>query len=677
MSPQSSFRTVHPARPGSRPLTAEDLWRVPRVGSPVPLPDGGRAVVPVTEYDMEENRGTTRLHLIDLDGRTRPRALTSADASCTDPAISPDGTRLAFIRKDDPDENGQLHILPLDGGESAPVCEMPLGAFDPKWLPDGSGLVVGAMLFKGHLTPEATAAERDRRKDDKVKVHITEDPVFRYWDRWLTTGQVPHLFHVDGASGIARDLMPDSTDWFSWMAPAGSYDIHPGGTELAYSAIRFDAERDRLRSFVHRLIIATGERHVVAPTDGHAASGPRYTPDGASLVFGVTHDPDFYADRTQLTRHDLASGEDTAVATDWELSADSWEFGPDGALWITAQHRARNTLHRMESFETSPQAIVTDGSVGGARALPGGGTVFSRSDQSTPHEVYVTDASGAARRVTHLTDAALEGVALGAVLETTFTGAEGEGVQMFVALPPGESGDQPLPLVQVVHGGPHGISADSFHPRWNTHLFAAPGYVAAMVNFQGSTSFGQDFAKRIQGTWGDRPYRDVMAATDLLIEHGLADAGRMAAAGGSYGGYLVSWIAGQTDRFRCLVNHAGVFDTQSMFASDVIQARDVSIGGNPWGAHEGMDRWNPARHVGNAKTPMLVLHGELDYRVPVTQGLMCYSILRLRRVPARLVYFPDENHWVLKPQNSVVWYREVHAWLAKYLHDVESEKGTA
>jgi dipeptidyl aminopeptidase/acylaminoacyl peptidase len=219
----------------------------------------------------------------------------------------------------------------------------------------------------------------------------------------------------------------------------------------------------------------------------------------------------------------------------------------------------------------------------------------------------------------------------------------------------------------VVHGGPHGISGDLFHPRWNPHLFAAPGYIAAFVNFQGSTSWGQDFAQRIQGAWAERPYEDVMRATDALIASGLVDETRMAAAGGSYGGYLVTWIAGHTDRFRCIVNHAGVADLTGQYASDVTQGRGKSAGGEAWAGLENQDRWSPIRFAKGFTTPMLVMHGERDYRVPVGQGLQCYGVLKAKGVPARLVYFPDENHWVLKPQNSLLWYREVHAWLARWL----------
>ena len=663
---------VYPARRGTRAFTAEDLWRIPRVGAPVPSPDGRVAAVTVTTFDLQKNEGRTRIWLVPAAGG-EPRALTSPEHSSNEPAFSPDGRRLAFVRKD-ADGRQQLHVMSLDGGEPERVTDMPLGVFDPTWLPDGRRIVVAGNLIRGHLTPEATKAELERREKDPVKAHVTEERFYRYWDTWLTTGEVPHLFVLDLETRELRDLMPESTLWFDPMDPSGQYDVSPDGGWVAYAATAFETDRSLVRSCVC-VVPVDGSEGPRCLTTGHPADDerPRWSPDGAAVVYGMKQDPFFYADRMRLVRWDLATGEHAPFLDAWELSPVAWEFAPDGALLVEAERDARHGLWRYEGTG-APREIVRGGTVSGARPAADGAVWFAMNTLSEPTEAYRLAAGAAgAERLTHFTDAALDGVAFGEVREIRFPGAAGETVQMFIVMPPSvpppvaPTAVTPPPLVHVIHGGPHGISGDNFHPRWNAHLFAAPGYVAAMVNFQGSTSWGQDFAQRIQGAWGERPYQDVMAATDLLVGEGIVDAERMAATGGSYGGYLVAWIAGQTDRFRCIVNHAGVFDVWSMYATDITQGRHQAFGGEPWDRMEALDRWNPVRFAKGIRTPMLVVHGERDYRVPVTQGLFCYNVLKAKGVPARLVYFPDENHWVLKPRNSLLWYREVQEWLARWL----------
>jgi dipeptidyl aminopeptidase/acylaminoacyl peptidase len=657
---------VHPARPGSRPLTAEDLWRLPRVGSAAPAPDGSGCAVPVTLWDLEKNQSRTRIWWVPLEGG-EPRPLTSDEFSSAEPAISPDGRRLAFTRKK---EGGrpQIHLLPLDGGEARALTELPLGVFDPRWLPDGSGLVFGAQLIKGHLTPDATRAELERRDKDPVKAHVTEERFYRYWDTWLTTGEVTHLFHFDLASGTLRDLTPEGDWWFEWMDPSGQFDVAPDGREVAFSVFEFDATESLIRTRLWAVPLSGGAPRGLTRADGMDDARPRYSPDGRSIVFGRQTDPEFYADRVRLMRYDRASGKSEPIAADWKLSPMRWELTADGALLLETEEEARISLFRW-SGSGEPARILRGGSVSGVRSTPGR-LWLTRHTLTEPPEVHVCDLDGAGlRRVTRFTDEIASQFSTGEVRELSFEGAYGEPVQMYLILPPGHREGSKPPLLHVIHGGPHAVSADGFSFRWNTQAFAAQGYAVAMVNFQGSTSWGQDYAQRIQGHWADRPFQDVMRATDVLIESGLVDEQRMAAAGGSYGGYMISWIAGHTDRFRCLVNHAGVADLLAQYASDVTQGRGRAAGGEAWEGLENMERWSPARFASGFKTPMLVSHGERDYRVPVGNGLEIYGILKAKGVPARLVYFPDENHWVLKARNSLLWYREVLAWLERWLKD--------
>lgn len=656
---------AHPARRGSRPLAAEDLWLTPRVGAPVPTPDGRALIVPVTRWNLERNESRTQFHQVPLDGGA-PRAITSPDVSAAEPRVSPDGTRLVFTRKD---ANGraQLMLMPLDGGEARRLTDLPLGVFDPRWLPDGSGLVFGSLLLKGHLTHEATAAELKRRADDPVKAQVTEDRVYRFWDQWLTTGEVPHLFVYDLARDTVRDLMPESTVWFDWMDPSGQYDVSPDGRELALAGQVFDAARSLLVSRVYTVPITGGALRCL--TSEHPADDlrPRYSPDGRHLLYGMTHDIEFYADRIRLMRMERASGVHTEWLGDWDFIPTHWEYAADGTVVFEADHHGRLKLFAFDG-QGGPRALTSTGSVTASTPIAGGRVAFLHQSLAAPAEVHVVPlAGGAATRLTSFTEAACALHHVGEVRELVFPGALDVPVQMFIVLPPDHVEGRRYPLVHMIHGGPHGSFGDMWHARWNAQAFAAPGHVVALVNFQGSTGWGQHFAQCIQGEWAARPFEDIQRATDALIAMGLVDESRMAVTGGSYGGYMVSWIGAHTDRFKCIVNHAGVVDLTGQYASDITQGRGRASGGEAWDGLDKQDLWSPIRFAKGMNTPMLVVHGEKDYRVPVGHGLMIYGMLKAKGVPARLVVFPDENHWVLKARNSLLWYGEVLGWLARWL----------
>ena len=662
---------IYPASSGAgRPMTAEDLWKFHRVGSPAPLPDGSAAVAPVTSYDMEQNRGRSRLWLLPRDGEPRP--LTSDEVSSTDPAVSPDGRRIAFLRAQGEDK-AQLHLLALDGGEAERLTDMPLGAFDPQWFPDGRRLAFLAYLYADAPTPQGTKELAEKRAKDPVKAHATEDRLYRFWDRWLTGGEMPHLFVLDLETRALTDLTPEGTGWFDFMEPGGQYDIAPDGAEIAFVANSSRSPHFKLRWALFT-VPTTGQGPVRCltpegvPENSADAHWPRYSPDGRSILYGLQRDPYFYADRVRLIRFDRAKGTHTSLTEAWDRSPAAWEFLEDGTVVLEVEDSARKSLFTMPLAGGEPRLIYRGGTVSGLRTGRDGRIYFTIQSLVAPAEVASLKADGSdLRPLSRFNAPLLREISLGETREMTFDGADGDPIQMFVVLPPGFDPKRKWPLVHVIHGGPHGISGDNFHYRWNAHLFAAAGYVVASVNFHGSTSWGHEFTACIQGGHGDKPFTDVMKATDALLGTGFVDETRMAATGGSYGGYLVCWIAGNTDRFRCLVNHAGVFDLLTEYGSDVTQGRHQAYGGEPWDRLDAIDRWNPARVTRGFQTPMLVIHGERDYRVPHSQALAVYNIYKAKGVDARLLFFPDENHWILKPRNSIVWNREVRDWLKRYL----------
>jgi len=653
----------------ARPITPEDLWKLLRVGRPAPAPGGGFAVVPVTGFDVEENKGRSRLYRVGRDGTTVP--LTASGTDSTNPAVSPDGTRVAFLRKGDAeDAKPQVYVMPLGGGEPECLTELPLGAAGPRWTPDGSALVFPAVVLSGHEDPEATREELKARKDRKVKARVTEDRIYRYWNRWMTDGEVHHLFRLDLDTKELTDLTP------GWMRPLdfegveAAFDVAPDG-EIAFHAMAVDAPYDEVAFGVYTLAPG-GEPQALWPDGPPMQRRPRYSPDGSRIAFGFAVEfPGFYADRVRLTVQDRSSGDRTVLTEEWDRSCSAWEWSPDGErLVFAAEDDARQNLFAIPSNRGEPEVLARGGWITAPTPAPDGSVWCLHDSLSEPGDVAIVS-GGSLERITAFNADLLAEIEMGRVEDVRFPGANGDEIQMFVVYPPGFDESQTWPLVHDIHGGPHGVSGDLWHYRWNPQVFAAPGYVVATVNFHGSSSWGNDFARSIHGAWGDMPTTDVEAATDHLLARGFIDPDRMAIAGGSYGGYLVSWLIGQTGRYAAAICHAGVTNLLGQWATDVTHGRHVSFGGHPWDA-EGLantHRWSPTDHSAAWSTPTLVIHGEQDYRVVITQGLEFYGILKGKGVPARLVYYPDEGHWILKPQNSLHWHGEFLGWLEHRLSE--------
>jgi dipeptidyl aminopeptidase/acylaminoacyl peptidase len=649
-----------------RPMTAEDLWSIQRVGTPVVSPDGTRAAFTVTAYDIEQNSSSTSIHLAKIDGTTRRFTTGGTDSS---PAWSADGRRVAFVSRRD-GQTAQLYVIPADGGEARKVTDLPVPVSAPKWFPDGERIAVVATLppeYDGDF--EELRKILDRRENSRVSARVTENRIYRHWDRWLTDGDYPHIFSVEVATGALTDLTPGWRRHFA-MTGAPEYDISPDGRWIAVSANSNPEPYDYLNYDIF-LLNADGSGNSENLTSHNPANdlSPVFSPSGAFLVYGKQTRTDFYADRVRLVRFDLETRRRSVLTEDVDLSFQQWRFSRDGErLLAHAEDRGAKSIFALPVSGGPVSEIFRGGTNDGVAEAAGDRLIFLTQGLARPPELAVTGRDGSGfDRLTRINDGLLDEIVFAEVEDLTYPGANGVEVQMYVVKPPGFDPAGKWPLLMLIHGGPHGIFGDGFHFRWNAQLFAAPGYVVALPNFHGSTSFGQAFAESIHGAHSDLPFRDVMKATDFLLQRDYLDPERTAAAGGSYGGYLVSWIAGQTDRYAALINHAGVYNIMGQFASDVTHHREAAYGGAPWKGLDSMQRWNPAVHAEMFRTPMLVIHGERDYRVPVTQGLEIYGVYKGKDLEARLVYFPDENHWILKPRNSIFWFGEFHGWLERYL----------
>jgi dipeptidyl aminopeptidase/acylaminoacyl peptidase len=671
-----------------RPLTPEDLWAMDRVGDPALSPDGRWVVFPVTRYALDKNQGDSDLWLVPADGSAPPRRLTWNEGSDSSPAWSPDGRRIAFVSKRG-DGPPQLYVLPVEGGEAEPVTKLPVAVQDPKWFPDGRRIAFLASTWPD-LDDDWKAVQKrvDEQKDDKVQAKISQDRLLRFWDQYRTDGRFTHVFRVDLDGRAVKDLTPGLKRMMGFQSTG--WDLAPDGREIAFAANVTAPPYQTVNYDV--FVQSIGGDAPAEPRDVTAANpaedgAPRYSPDGRYLVYGRNRRPEFDPDFARLARYDRQSGETRGLAEDWDGAPQAWTFTPDGkTLIFHAEERGRVHVYALPIEGGTPRPVARGGTTSGVAAgrAPDGGVrlVFGRQSITAPTDLYAVDLAAGApgaepRALTAFNAQRLAELDLGTVADATFTGGGGDPVHMLLVFPPGFDRGRKWPLVQLIHGGPHGAFQDEFHYRWSATAFAARGYVVAMVNFHGSTGYGQKFAESIVGNHADLPFADVMKSTDYLLAQGYVDGKRMAAAGGSYGGYLVDWILGHTDRFAAIVSHAGVYDLMAQFASDGTWGRPTNYGAAPWTDPARIDRYSPSRYAASFKTPTLVLHGERDYRVPVTQGINLYAVLQGKGVPARIVIFPEETHWVLKPKASLLWYKEVFAWLDKYLGEAEAAAAKA
>ena len=674
--------SVAAAAADKRPITPQDLWAFKRLGSPALAPDGRAAVFTVQEWSIDKNNSTTSLWWIDIASGEQ-RRLTTARASDGSPTWSPDGRHLAFVSKRGEDEAVSLYVMRVDGGEPEKILEMPYGVSGPKWMPDGKSLVVGTTVipeFAGEMTKEQLRLmkkEIKRRKDSKVSAKATENRQYRFFDHWLTDNLASRLLLVDVTTKEFKDLTPASAQLFS-NGGGVSFDIAHDGRQIAL-VMNSTPPPFRDESDANIFLLSTdgtgAPKNLTA--DNKATDGaPVFSPDGKSLVYERTDTTIHNGELTRLWRHDLGTGKNTLLTKALDHSFGDVEFSPDGqTLWVIAEEKGFVPLFRMKADGTDLTPVHKEGTASGL-AVSGGSTVFLNATSSRPNELFVADAAtGAVRQLTHFNDELLAKLDLGKVESYWFTGANNDQVHGWVVLPPGYDPTKTYPLVQLMHGGPHTMNQDNWSFRWNSHVFAAPGYIVTWVNRHGSTGFGEKFAMSIINQWGDMPFEDIMKSTDYLLKRfPNIDPQRMAAGGGSYGGYMAAWVLGHTDRFKAIIDHAGVNDSYAQYATDVPHGFPQVMGGTPWGDVDGLQRSNPMFYAKNFKTPTLILHGELDYRVPYGNGTVLYGVLQAMGVPSRLVIFPNENHWILTPQNAIYWHHEMQSWLARYIGGTPTPK---
>ena len=660
---------------GDRPrvLDAQRLWRLSRLGGLALSPDGTRVACTVTEPDVGGNAMRASIWLLPVRGRGVPRRLTACGEKDGAPVWSPDGTRLAFTarrrRAGVLDGSPQLYVMAADGGEACRVSDFPPGVEAFRWTPDGRGIVFVSWLWPG-LRGAAAQARRHRQERERLASgYVTTEGQYRHWDRFLPQGRVPRLCHLDVASGRVRDLFEGTALELPRADPGlDHFDLGPDGRRLAFVCDPSPRKASAHCAELVEMDLRTRRTRVLGAAGPWDFSGPRYAPDGRQLAVVAARRGEVHTAFGQLAVFDLASGFQ-GVTVPGELDVQPglrWSADARQLFFLgDEQGRCHVWRHALDTGRTD--VAVRGGTVLAFEVGPGtpAGLVTLDDSALQPPRIHAHAPGAAPRRLERFNDDALAGVGLGRVEARTFTGARGDPVQMWLVYPPGFDARRRHPVCHVIHGGPYVASGDSFSWRWNAHVLASRGQVVAMVNYHGSSGFGWDFRHAIVGRQGELEGQDLEAATDWLRRQRWVDPARIHAAGGSYGGYLVSWLNGHAPagRYRSIVCHAGVFDRVATWSADSYTERHRDMGGTYWEDPERVRAQSPATYAGAMHTPTFVTHGALDYRVPDHNGLALYNTLQARGVPARLLWFPDENHWVLKPQNSLQWYAEVLDWL--------------
>ena len=669
--------------PSTHPLTYQDFAAVRAVSDPQLSPDGKQVLYSVRTTDVAANRRSGRTYVVDAPAGT-PRVWPSADVAASEARWSPDGKRIAYVA------DGQLWMAQADGSGARKLTSLNGGATGPIWSPNGQMIAFTSSVYPDCTTDACNAARDSTKAASKVKAHVADQLMFRHWVAW-NDGTRSHLFVVGADAGAPRDVTPG----VRYDIPPGpfggseGYAWAPDSRELAYSA-KDQGRADAWTTDVNLYVLSIdgmGPTVITAANRG-ADENPVYSPDGRFIAYQSQRRASFESDRWRLMLYDRQGKTTRELLPTWDRNADAYFFAPDQhSIFVNTTDAGREKLYRVP-FEvgtagssllkaTRPQLVVGEhNNASFSLAANGGAIAWVRDAADRPAEVYVAavtpSGAFAARQLSHENDALVGTLAMHPAEDFWFKGAGGDSVQGFLVRPPDWQPGKSYPALLLIHGGPQGAWLDQWHSRWNYQMFAAPGYALVIINPRGSTGYGQQFVDDVSKGWGGKVYTDLMNGLDAaLARNSWIDRTRLGAAGGSFGGYMVDWIAGHSSRFKALVSHAGPFNLENMaLATEELWFPEWEYGGQIWDS-TAMRRqyrvYSPHLYAKNFKTPTLVTGGELDFRVPYTEDLSMFTALQRRGVPSRLVIFPDEGHWILKPQNQRLWWGEVQGWLVKYL----------
>jgi len=650
------------------PFDAQALMQLARISDPQISPDGRTVAFTVQTVDLEGNKKPRQIYTVPVDGGA-PRQITDAGGANERARWSPDSKRLAFIS--DRGGSSQIWIMNADGSNATQVTRLSTEAGGVMFSPDGKNLLFTSDVYPDCPDDACNKTRLDDEAKSKVKARIYTSLLYRHWDHWQGKRRT-HLLVTTPAGAPPKDLTPGARDVppFSLGGP-DDYAISPNSAEVCYVSNPDDSPATSTNSELYVVPIAGGQATKITINPG-ADNSPQYSPDGKFIAYRGQFRAGYESDRWRLLLLERASGRVINLTENLDRWVNSFTWAPDSTrLFYTTEDRGRQSIEFINVTGGGTRIAVSGEShLDDMQFSPDGKImIYTEQNGSRPVEIFrALQAGGAAVPLTRLNDRLLGERQLTALEPFWVDSADKARVQGFIVKPPDFDPSKKYPALMLIHGGPQGAWGESWSYRWNAQVFAAAGYVVVMPNPRGSTGYGQKFIDEINGDWGGRAYDDLMAAADYTEKLPYVDANRIAAAGASYGGYMVNWILGHTKRFKALVSHDGVFDLRGMsLETEELWFPMWEFSGMPWNSFDLYARWSPSHFVKEFRTPTLVIHGELDYRVPVGQSLQLFTALQLQKVPSKLLLFPDEGHWVLKPQNSILWYTTVLDWIDSWV----------
>jgi dipeptidyl aminopeptidase/acylaminoacyl peptidase len=655
----------------THPFSVRDMQAMDRLSEPVVSPDGKLVVFTVRTTDLEENKGHKDLFLARVDG-SEVRRLTSHTAEDYGARWMPDSKSILFISS----RSGasQVWRIGTDAGEATRVTTQPLDVDNLVLSRDGKYMAFSMEVFPD-TDPERTKELADQAAKKKATGKIFDQIFVRHWDSWAD-GHRSHLFVMPASGeGKAVDVMKKMNADVPSKPFGGTeeYTFTPDGKEIVFSTRDVGVAEPWSTNFDLYRAPIDGSKAPESLTAKNLAwdTQPAFSPDGKTLAYLAMKRPGYESDRFQIVLRNWADGTEKFFAQSWDRSPSDIRWSADGQkLIVTAYNLGQHALFALDVKTEKATTLVETGHI--TAPEPGDKQLVYLSDTiKAPAEVWVANPDGSgAHAITHVNDDRIAAARMGDFEQFSFNGANDEKVYGFILKPIDFDPAKKYPVAYIIHGGPQGSSANTFHYRWNPEAFSGAGYGVVMIDFHGSTGYGQAFTDSIRDDWGGKPLEDLKRGLKAALEKNpWMDGDRVGALGASYGGYMINWIAGNwNDGFRCLVNHDGIFDERAGgLDTEELWFPEWEHNGTPWENPASYEKFNPCLFVKNWKTPMLVIHGGKDFRIPDTHALSAFNALQRRGIPSKLLYFPDENHWVLKPQNSILWYDTVLAWMERWL----------